>query len=133
MADDGKIPPEGGAFTETACRLMPDAALRGVPHNFEDITKIEPGCPAFSWGRVRPCGWRASVGLGQPYASRVGGQQAAGGQDVVWKRYRQRFPPDLHPSDATVSRVSREMDRRMLCVFELSRALSPTTAVGIHP
>ncbi|CAE7528746.1 unnamed protein product, partial [Symbiodinium sp. KB8] len=34
-----------------------------------------------------------------------------------WRRYRQRYSPEVHPSDATISRVSREMGKRMLCIF----------------
>ena len=37
----------------------------------------------------------------------------------LWKRYRLRFPADVHPSDAVVSRVSRELPKRMLCVFSV--------------
>ena len=33
-----------------------------------------------------------------------------------WCRYRLRFPTEMYPSDATVSRVSRELTKRMLCV-----------------
>ena len=33
-----------------------------------------------------------------------------------WSRYRLRFPTEMYPSDATVSRVSRELTKRMLCV-----------------
>ena len=36
------------------------------------------------------------------------------------KRYRLRFPADAHPSDAVVSRVSRELSKRMLCVCSVS-------------
>ena len=33
-----------------------------------------------------------------------------------WTRYKLRFAPDQYPSDATVSRMSRELEKRMLCV-----------------
>eukprot|EP00435_Cladocopium_sp_Y103_P054452 s2532_g17.t1 len=33
-----------------------------------------------------------------------------------WVRYKLRFPTEQYPSDATVSRVTRELDKRMLCV-----------------
>ena len=33
-----------------------------------------------------------------------------------WSRYRLRYPTEMYPSDATVSRVSRELTHRMLCV-----------------
>ena len=36
-----------------------------------------------------------------------------------WVRYRMRFPPEIHPADATLSRVSRELSKRMLCVYNL--------------
>lgn len=33
-----------------------------------------------------------------------------------WIRYKLRFSPDQYPSDTIVSRVARELDKRMLCV-----------------
>ena len=36
-----------------------------------------------------------------------------------WIRYRMRFPPEIHPADATLSRISRELSKRMLCVYNL--------------
>ena len=38
---------------------------------------------------------------------------------AFWKRYRLKFPTEVHPADTTVSRVSRELSKRMLCVFNL--------------
>ena len=38
---------------------------------------------------------------------------------AFWRRYRQRFPPEIHPADSTISRVSREMSKRMLCIFNV--------------
>ena len=38
---------------------------------------------------------------------------------AFWRRYRQRYPADLHPADATLSRVTREITKRMLCVFDV--------------
>ena len=43
---------------------------------------------------------------------------------LFWVRYRQRFPPEVHPADATLSRVSREMTKRMLCVFSVWKVRS---------
>ena len=40
---------------------------------------------------------------------------------AFWQRYRMRFPPDIHPADATLSRVSRELTKRMLCVFNVGK------------
>lgn len=45
-------------------------------------------------------------------------------KSTFWVRYRIRFPPDMHPSDATLSRVSREMSKRMLCVFSVWKVRS---------
>ena len=36
-----------------------------------------------------------------------------------WIRYHMRYPPEIHPADATLSRVSRELSKRMLCVYNL--------------
>ena len=41
-----------------------------------------------------------------------------------WRRYRQRYPAEVHPSDATLSRVTREMSKRMLCVFHIWKVRS---------
>ena len=43
---------------------------------------------------------------------------------LFWRRYKMRFPTDVHPADSTVSRVSREMDKRMLCVYSLWKVKS---------
>ena len=45
-------------------------------------------------------------------------------KSTFWIRYRQRFPPEVHPSDSTLSRVSREMSKRMLCVFAIWKVRS---------
>eukprot|EP00434_Breviolum_minutum_P039089 symbB.v1.2.034695.t1/scaffold4526.1/size39880/1 len=41
-----------------------------------------------------------------------------------WRRYKLRFPAEVHPADATVSRVSREMGKRMLCVYNVWKVKS---------
>lgn len=41
-----------------------------------------------------------------------------------WKRYKARFPPELYPSDSTLSRVTRELSKRMLCVFSVWKVKS---------
>ena len=41
-----------------------------------------------------------------------------------WRRYRQRYPAEVRPSDATLSRVTREMSKRMLCVFNIWKVRS---------
>ena len=43
---------------------------------------------------------------------------------LFWVRYRLKFPPEIHPADATLSRVSREMSKRMLCVFSVWKVRS---------
>ena len=32
-----------------------------------------------------------------------------------------RFPPEIHPADTAISRVAREMQKRMLCVYNIWR------------
>ena len=39
----------------------------------------------------------------------------------VSHRYNLRFPPEVHPADTTISRVAREMQKRMLCVYNIWR------------
>ena len=45
-------------------------------------------------------------------------------KSLFWVRYRMKFPPEIHPADATLSRVSREMTKRMLCVFSVWKVRS---------
>ena len=47
-----------------------------------------------------------------------------------WKRYRLRFPADVHPSDAVVSRLSRELSKRTLCVFSAWKVRSLKFQMG---
>ena len=41
-----------------------------------------------------------------------------------WRRYKTRFPPELYPSHATLSRVTRELNKRMPCVFSIWKVQS---------
>lgn len=43
---------------------------------------------------------------------------------AFWKRYHLKFPAEVHPADATLSRVAREMSKRMLCVFNVWKVRS---------
>ena len=45
-------------------------------------------------------------------------------KQAFWRRYRLRFPAEIHPSDSTISRVAREMQKRMLCIFNVWRVKS---------
>ena len=38
-----------------------------------------------------------------------------------WRRYQMRFRPEIRPADTTISRVAREMQKRMLCVYNIWR------------
>ena len=38
-----------------------------------------------------------------------------------WRRYKMRFPPEVHPAHTTISRVAREIQKRMLCVYNIWR------------
>ena len=38
-----------------------------------------------------------------------------------WRRYKMRFPLEIHPADTTISRVAREMQKRMRCVYNIWR------------
>eukprot|EP00435_Cladocopium_sp_Y103_P031497 s1905_g8.t1 len=41
-----------------------------------------------------------------------------------WRRYKLRFSPEVHPADTTISRVAREMQKRMLCVYSIWKVKS---------
>ena len=49
-------------------------------------------------------------------------------KSAFWRRYKLRFPPEVHPADATISRVTRELTKRMLCVCLLYTSPSPRDA-----
>jgi hypothetical protein len=38
-------------------------------------------------------------------------------KQLFWGRYRMQFPPEIHPADTTISRVAREIQKKMLCVY----------------
>jgi len=38
-------------------------------------------------------------------------------KQLFWRRYRMQFPPEIHPADTTISRVAREIQKKMLCVY----------------
>ena len=38
---------------------------------------------------------------------------------AFWRIYHLRFPAEIHPADATLSRVTREISKRMLCVYNI--------------
>ena len=45
-------------------------------------------------------------------------------KSALWRRYKLRFPPEVHPADSTISRVTRELTKRMLCVYNIWRVKS---------
>ena len=51
-------------------------------------------------------------------------------KQAFWRRYRLRFPAEVHPSDAVVSRVSRELSKRMLCLFNVWKVRSLQFQLG---
>ena len=38
---------------------------------------------------------------------------------AFWKRYHMRYPSEMHPADSLLSRLSRELSKRMLCVWKV--------------
>ena len=51
-------------------------------------------------------------------------------KQAFWRRYRLRFPAEVHPSDAVVSRVSRELSKRVLCLFNVWKVRSLQFQLG---
>ena len=51
--------------------------------------------------------------------SMLGDSELRDVETAFWQRYKLRFPSEVHPSDTVVSRVSRELAKRMLCVFNI--------------
>ena len=51
-------------------------------------------------------------------------------KQAFWRRYRLRFPVEVHPSDAVVSRVSRELSKRKLCLFNVWKVRSLQFQLG---
>ncbi|CAE7261257.1 unnamed protein product, partial [Symbiodinium necroappetens] len=65
-------------------------------------------------------------------------------KQAFWKRCRMRFPAEVHPADSLLSRVSRELSKRMRCVFaawkdadtyldKLYTLLLAYSMAGVHP
>ena len=54
----------------------------------------------------------------------LGDSELRDAKTCFWQRYRMRFPSEVHPSDAVLSRVSRELSKRMLCVYDVWRVRS---------
>ena len=48
--------------------------------------------------------------------SLLGDTELRSATEAFWVRYKLRFPTEVCPSDAAVSRASREMSKRLLCV-----------------
>lgn len=110
---------------------------------FEDESKVEPWLGKLSLGedkqiqaaRLRRA-W-ASVRLFYQQAEQdrskvltsdldtmLGDTELRTVKQSFWRRYKLRFPAEVHPADATVSRVSREMEKRMLCVYNVWKVKS---------
>ena len=51
-------------------------------------------------------------------------------KQAFWRCNRLRFPTKVHPSDAVVSRVSRELSKRMLCLFNVWKVRSLQFQLG---
>lgn len=51
----------------------------------------------------------------------LGETQLSDTKQQFWHRYKMRFPPEVYPADTAISRGTREMQRRMLCVFNIGR------------
>ena len=49
---------------------------------------------------------------------------------AFWLRYKMRFPAEVHPADAVVSRVARELSKRMLCVYNVWKVRSLQFQMG---
>ena len=48
--------------------------------------------------------------------SLLGDTELRSAKEAFWVRYKLKFPTEVYPSDAAVSRASREMSKRLLCV-----------------
>ena len=49
---------------------------------------------------------------------------------AFWLRYKMRFPAEVHPADAVVSRVARELSKRVLCVYNVWKVRSLQFQMG---
>ena len=110
---------------------------------FEDESKVEPWLGKLTLGedkniqaaRLRRA-WAAvrlfyqqaeqdrSKVLTSDLDTMLGDTELRTAKQSFWRRYKLRFPAEVHPADATVSRVSREMDKRMLCVYNVWKVKS---------
>ena len=51
--------------------------------------------------------------------TQVGWHRASDKKMAFWRLYHLKFPAEVHPADATLSRVTREISKRMLCVYNI--------------
>ena len=130
--------------------VVKDALIRSKLENLEEFrflfdeeSKVEPWVVKLKLGddhtvqaaRLRPA-WSAvrlyfqqseqdrSKVTASDLDSMLGDTELRDTKLQFWRRYRQRYPAEVHPSDATLSRVTREMSKRMLCVFNIWKVRS---------
>ena len=51
-------------------------------------------------------------------------------KETFWVRYQLRFPAEVQPSDSAVSRISRELSKRMPCIFDIWKVRSLQFQLG---
>ena len=56
--------------------------------------------------------------------SMLAASQLRGLKETFWVRCKLRFPAELQLSDAVVSRISRELSKPILCIFDIWRMRS---------
>ena len=94
---------------------------------FEDEAKVGASVAKIGLGDVEQD--RSKVALAD-LDSLLEESELRDAKKAFWRRYRLRFPAEVHPSDAVVSRVSRELSKRMLCLFNVWKVRSLQFQLG---
>ena len=116
MSSSGLVPREGGTPEVSLAALgvnfsLDDVIVKGLIK--EKIANLEFRLFFHDGAQVET--WVQTTDLD----SMLNESELRDSKTAFWRRYRLKFPTEVHPADTTVSRVSRELSKRMLCVFNL--------------
>ena len=109
-------------------RMSPRSNLGLVSFHLEKTSRFQAARLRRAWASVRLFYQQAeqdrSKVLTSDLDTMLGDTELRTVKQSFWRRYKLRFPAEVHPADATVSRVSREMEKRMLCVYNVWKVKS---------
>lgn len=95
--------------------------------NYADVMSAGGHALAAQWVAARPKAEEGLLAAGAKaedsgLGSAIDESELRDSKTAIWRRYRLKFPTEVRPADTTVSRVSRDLSKRMLCVFTCGRS-----------